>query len=142
MRASDRAASRNGLSFASSCKIRDKADGAVEERQLRSEHVAKQPGYPKRDIDTGPSEFGDCFRLDTRNAVGLPIPNGSDAEQGQGGREFLAAGAQRRTAPKIEHDCTRPLAVIGDVAVEDRLRRALAVRPGRRSRHAARIDAE
>ncbi len=66
---------------------------------------------------------------------------GLHAEQGEGLREIVAAGAHRGTAPDVEHDPARPFAVVLGVAGQHRLGGAPADLPRGSRRHGARIDA-
>ena len=95
-------------------KLRNESYGAVEKRELRAEHVAKETRYPKRDVDARSSEFGKCFRLDACDTIRMLIPNRTDTEQRQCGGKLLAASAQRGAPPEIEYDGPRPFAMIGN----------------------------
>ncbi len=93
----------------------ERGDGAhrvVEKRDEVSEHVAKQTRDLQRHVDARKLEprLRQNFEADDSRARRVPMRR--DAQKRQRLREILAAGADRRAAPQIEHDMAREFAML------------------------------
>ena len=121
---------------------RHRRDGVVKQRDEAGEHVAEQSRNMQRDVHARKIALCEGQNLEAGHARAGVIPHGRDAHQRQRLREILAAGADRRAAPQIEHDIARPFAMLLRMTRHHLARGAGAdVMRGAR-RHMARIDAE
>ena len=80
--------------------------------------------------------------LEGVDAVRGVIPFRPRADESEGLRDLLAAGAHRGAAPEIEHDAARPFAAVLRITRDDVLGGAAADFPGVAGRHGARVDRE
>ena len=80
--------------------------------------------------------------LEARDAPGRIVPQGLDAQKRERLREILAAGANRRAAPEVEHQRARPVAVLARMARHHLLRSAPPDVVSAARRRMARIDAK
>ena len=120
----------------------DGPDRGGEKRDLARKDVAEEAGDAQGHVDARPAEHGERQDLEAADAVRRHVPGRAAAEQREGLREIVAAGAHRRRAPEVEHDALRPFAVILRIAREHLLGGAAADLPGVAGRGRARIDGE
>src|SRR6185437_5332080 len=118
----------------------DGADRGREQRDLAWEHVAEQAGNAQRHVDPRPPQHRERQNFEAADAGGRRIPDRTAAEEREGLREIVAAGAHGRRAPEVEHDALRPFAVVLRVALEDFVGGAAADLPGVAGRGRTRID--
>jgi hypothetical protein len=121
-------------------ELGDAAHGHIEQYDLCFEDVAKQARDPERDIDARPIESSQRQHLDACNAAGGCVPHRLHAEIGQRLGEIISTGAQRGRGPEINHQRTRRLAVILQVAAHDLIGGARPDRGCSPCRDGARID--
>ena len=119
---------------------RDAAHRHVEQGDLRLEDVAEQARDAQGHVDARPVEHGQRQDLYAGDAAGGLVPDGLHAEVPQRLRKIVAAGAQRRRGPEIDHQRARRLAVILQVAPHHLVGGAHADRSGGACRDGARID--
>src|SRR6185437_13922725 len=118
----------------------DGADRGREQRDLAWEHVAEQAGNAQRHVDPRPPQHRERQDLEAADAGGRWVPDRPAAEEREGLREIVAAGAHGRRSPEVEHDALRPFAVVLRVALEDLVGGAAADLPGVAGRGRTRID--
>ena len=121
---------------------RDRARRRVDQRDLRREEIAKQPGDAPRDVEPCTAERGGRLHLDAGDAAGAEVPHGSAAHQGEPLRDLLAAGAQRRAAPQVDHQRARHLAVLLQIEADHLVGGEPAEVDGGLRRQRARIGGE
>ena len=90
---------------------RDRLHGGIDQRDLRREKIAEQPGNAPGDIDARAPDCGGRQHFDAGDAPAGRIPDRPAAHQRKPLRDLLAAGAQRGAAPQIDHDRARRLAM-------------------------------
>ena len=85
----------------------DQADGVVEEGDQVGEGVAEEAGDAQRDVDAGPAELRERDGLEADDPPGLRLPDGPDAEQGEGLGHVVALRAHGRGTPQHQPDGAR-----------------------------------
>ena len=118
----------------------DGANGGGEQCDLARKNVAEQAGDAQRHIDPRPAEHRQRQDFEAADACRCGVPGRPAADQREGLREIIAAGAHGRRAPKVEHDALRPFAMVLRVTRQDLLGGAPADLPGVAGRGRARID--
>ena len=83
---------------------RDRLHRGIEQRDLRREKIAEQPGDAPRHIDARAADRGRRQHFDAGDAPGGMVPDRPAAHQRKALCDLLAAGAQRRAAPQVDHD--------------------------------------
>ena len=104
------------------------------------EGVAEEAADAQRHIDARPAELGQRHDLEAGDALGLLVPRGAHAEQGEGLGDVVAVGAHRRRAP--QHEAHRPGmgAGLGEVALDDAVGQRRADLPRQPGRDRLRVD--
>ena len=90
---------------------RNRPHRRVDERDLRREKIAEQPGDAPRHVDARPTDRGRRQHFDAGHAPGRVIPGRAAAHQGEALGDLFAAGAQGRAAPQIDDQRARHLAM-------------------------------
>ncbi len=107
-------------------------DRVVEQLHDVRERVAEEAADPQRDVDPRAAELLARHQLQAGDATRGGVPDRPHAQQPQRLSDVVAGRAHRRGAPDHQTDRVGVLAVVGDVALDERVRRA-PCRPPRRS---------
>ncbi len=122
-------------------KSRDGVSCVVKKRDQPGKHIAKKPGDVQADVDARELALCKRFDFEAADARRRRVPQWNDAEKRQRLRKIFAAGADRRAAPKIEHDLARVLAMLLRVPRHHLFRGAPTQVIGALRGRVARIDA-
>ena len=116
---SSRAAAGSGFSSVGFIPRGNRPRRGIEQRDLRREQIAEQAGDAPRHIDARAADDRAGQHLDAEHAAGGMIPGRPAAHQRETLRDLLAAGAQGRAAPEVDHQRARHLAVALHIAADD-----------------------
>ena len=113
---------------------------AVNQTYLRRECIAKKPGTAQRHINPWPPQNFNWYDFKTSHPAAGPVPAWLHPHKRQCLGNIIPAGAHIRRAPCRQHHRPRPVAMVKNITVKQRICRRPAKTPGDRCRQGMAIN--